>query len=121
MKTIRARHAKMRFLELIDAAARGRPTTIMRRGVPVAVIAPIADARKIYPAEAPSFVDFLLTVPGGAEFERDSPGYARPGPVTRRAGNRGGPHPTPLRGAAFSRGREKGAPARIAPRNRRVL
>ena len=72
MKTIRARHAKMRFFELIDAAARGRPTTITRRGVPVAVIAPIADARKIYPAEKPSFVDFLLTVPGGAEFERDS-------------------------------------------------
>ena len=35
------------------------------------MIAPIADARKIYPAETPSFVDFLLTFPGGAEFERD--------------------------------------------------
>ncbi len=72
MKTIRARHAKMRFFALIDAAARGRPTTITRRGVPVTVVAPIADARKIYSAEAPSFADFLLTFPAGAEFERDS-------------------------------------------------
>ncbi len=72
MKTIRARNAKMRFFELIDAAARERPTTITRRGVPVAVIAPIADARKIYLAEAPSFANFLLTFPAGAEFERDS-------------------------------------------------
>jgi prevent-host-death family protein len=72
MKTIRARHAKMRFFELIDAAEQGCSTTITRRGVPVAVIVPIADARKIYLAETPSFVDFLLTFPGGVEFERDS-------------------------------------------------
>lgn len=70
MKTIQARDAKARFSALIDAAAKGRPTTITRHGIPVAVIMPIADARKIYPAETPSFVDFLMTFPGGVEFER---------------------------------------------------
>jgi antitoxin Phd len=71
MKTIQARDAKASFSALIEAAARGRPTTITRHGVPVAVIAPIADARKIYPADTPSFVDFLLSFPGGVESERD--------------------------------------------------
>jgi antitoxin Phd len=71
MKTIQARDAKASFSALIEAAAQGYPTTITRHGVPVAVIAPIADARKIYPAETPSFVDFLLSFPGGVEFERD--------------------------------------------------
>ena len=95
--------------------------TITRRGVPVAVVAPIADARKIYPAEAPSFVDFLLTVPGGAEFERDSLAMRDLGPVTRRAGNRGGPHPTPLRGPPSPTSGRRERARRIAPRNRRVL
>ncbi len=72
MKTIQARDAKASFSALIEAAAQGHPTTITRHGVPVAVIAPIADARKIYLAEAPSFANFLLTFPAGAEFERDS-------------------------------------------------
>jgi antitoxin Phd len=71
MKTVDASEAQARFSALIKAAERGRPTTITRRDVPVAVIAPIADARKIYPAESPSFIDFLLSFPGGAEFERD--------------------------------------------------
>ena len=71
MKTMQARDAKASFSALIEAAVQGRPTTISRHGVPVAVIAPIADARKIYPAETASFVDFLLSFPGGAEFERD--------------------------------------------------
>ena len=71
MKTIQARDAKASFSALIEAAAQGHPTTITRHGVPVAVIAPFADARKIYPAETPSFVDFLLSFPGGVEFERD--------------------------------------------------
>ena len=71
MKTVQVRDAKASFSALIDAAAKGRPTTITRHGVPVAVITPIADARKIYPEETASFVDFLMSFPGGAEFERD--------------------------------------------------
>lgn len=72
MKTIPMRDAKPSFSALIEAPAQGRPTTIMRHGVPVAAIVPITDARKIYPAETPSFVDFLLSFPGGVEFERDA-------------------------------------------------
>jgi prevent-host-death family protein len=72
LKTVDASEAETSFSVLIDAAEQGRPTTITRRGVSVALIAPIADARKIYPAETPSFVDFLLSFPGGVDFECDS-------------------------------------------------
>ncbi|HEY8137944.1 MAG TPA: type II toxin-antitoxin system prevent-host-death family antitoxin [Methylocystis sp.] len=76
MKRVDASEGDANFSGLIDAAEQGCSTTITRRGVPVAVIVPIADARKIYLAETPSFVDFLLSFPGGVEFERDS-GAAR--------------------------------------------
>ena len=76
LKTVDASEAETGISVLIDAAERGRPTTITRRGVSVAVIAPIADARKIYPVETPSFVDFLLSFRGGVDFERD-PGAMR--------------------------------------------
>jgi hypothetical protein len=72
MKTVDARSAKTSFSALIGAEERGRSTMITRHSVPVAVILPIADARKIYPAETPSFVDFLLSFLGGVEVERDS-------------------------------------------------
>jgi prevent-host-death family protein len=71
MKTVQIRDAKAHFSALVDAAAKGDPTLITRHGAPVAVLTPIADARKIYPAEAPSFAEFLLSFPGGVEFERD--------------------------------------------------
>lgn len=76
MKTVDASEAETSFSVLIDAAEQGRPTTITPRGVSVAVIAPIGQARKIYPAETPPFVDFLLSFPGGVDFERD-PGAMR--------------------------------------------
>ena len=47
MKTVQAKEAKESFSALIDAAGQGRPTMITRHGVPVAVLTPIADARKI--------------------------------------------------------------------------
>ena len=72
LKTVDASEAQASFFALIAAAEQGRPTTITRRGVSVAVIAPIGRARKIYPGEMPSFVDFLLSFPAGMEFERDS-------------------------------------------------
>jgi prevent-host-death family protein len=47
MNTVGAREAEARFFALIEAAELGRPTTITRRGAPVAVIVPIAAARDL--------------------------------------------------------------------------
>ncbi|MGD0763290.1 MAG: type II toxin-antitoxin system Phd/YefM family antitoxin [Roseiarcus sp.] len=71
MKTVQIRKAKATFSALVDAAAHGQPTTITRHGVPVAVLAPIDAARRIYPESEESFADLLLSFPGGVEFERD--------------------------------------------------
>jgi prevent-host-death family protein len=69
MRSIQVRDAKARFSALIAAAERGQPTLITRHGRPAAIVAPIADAQRLYPPE--SFVDVLLSFPGGIEFERD--------------------------------------------------
>jgi antitoxin Phd len=68
---MQVRDAKAKFSALIEAAERGQPTTITRHGRPAAVIVPVADARRLYPEDRPSFVDLLLAFPGGVEFERD--------------------------------------------------
>jgi prevent-host-death family protein len=71
MESIQIRDAKAKFSALIEAAERGRPTTITRHGRPAAVIVPVEDARRLYPEDRPSFVDLLLSFPGDVEFERD--------------------------------------------------
>ena len=71
MKSIQVREAKAKFSALVEAAERGQPTTITRYGKPAAVLVPVTDARRIYPDDHPSLVDFLLSFPGGLEFERD--------------------------------------------------
>jgi prevent-host-death family protein len=71
MESIQIRDAKAKFSALIEAAERGRPTTITRYGRPAAVIVPVEDARRLYPEDRPSFVDLLLSFPGDVEFERD--------------------------------------------------
>jgi prevent-host-death family protein len=71
MQSIQVREAKAKFSALIEAAERGQPTTITRHGRPAAVVVPVADARRLYPEDRPSFVDLLLAFPGGVEFERD--------------------------------------------------
>lgn len=71
MRSIQIRDAKARFSALVEAAEHGRPTMITRHGRPAAVLVPVADARRLYPADRPSFVDLLLSFPGGIEFERD--------------------------------------------------
>lgn len=70
MESVQVRDAKAKFSALVDAAERGQPTTITRHGRPAAVLVPIKDARRIYPEQA-SFLDLLLSFPGGTEFERD--------------------------------------------------
>ena len=71
MKSIPIREAKAKFSALIDAAERGRPTTITRHGRPAAVMVPVEDAGRLYGQAGASFVDLLLAFPGGVEFERD--------------------------------------------------
>jgi prevent-host-death family protein len=71
MKSVQVRDAKAKFSALIEAAERGQPTTITRHGRPAAVVVPVADARRLYPEETPSWADLLLSFPGGVEFERD--------------------------------------------------
>jgi len=71
VRSIQVRDAKAKFSALIEAAEHGQPTTITRHGRPAAVLVPVADARRLYPEERPSFVDLLLAFPGGVEFERD--------------------------------------------------
>ena len=72
VKTVKLSDAKAHLSELVEEAARGRPTTITRHGVAVAVLTPIKAARKLYPQKARSFADHLLSFPGAVEFERSS-------------------------------------------------
>jgi prevent-host-death family protein len=73
MQSIQIRDAKARFSALIDAAEHGRPITITKHGRPAAVLVSVADARRLYPDDRPSFADLLLSFPGGMDaFERDT-------------------------------------------------
>lgn len=72
MKKIKITDAKATLSALVEDAAQGRPTTITRRGVAVAVLAPIDATGKLYKQKARGFADLLLSFPGGAEFERDA-------------------------------------------------
>lgn len=71
MRSIQVRDAKAAFSALVEAAERGQPTTITKHGRAAAVLVPVADARRLYPENAPSLVDLLLSFPGGIELERD--------------------------------------------------
>jgi prevent-host-death family protein len=71
MDSVQIRNAKAKFSALIEAAEHGRPTLITRHGRPAAVVVPVEDARRLYPDDRSSFVDLLLSFPGGVDFERD--------------------------------------------------
>ena len=71
MQKMQVREAKASFSALIEAAERGEPTTITRHGKPAAVVVPVADAERIYASSDQGFAEFLLSFPGGIEFERD--------------------------------------------------
>jgi len=71
MKTVKLRDAKATLSALVEDAAQGRPTTITRHGVAVAVLTPIEAARKLYPPTARSFAEHLLSFPGGVDFEKN--------------------------------------------------
>lgn len=71
MRSVQIRDAKAKFSALVDAAERGKPTTITRHGKPAAVLVSVDAAKRLYPDKRPSFADLLLAFPGGIEFERD--------------------------------------------------
>jgi prevent-host-death family protein len=68
---MRLRDAKASLSAVIEAAERGEATTITKHGRPAAVVVPIDDARRLYPADKPSFADLLLSIPEDLEVERD--------------------------------------------------
>ena len=71
MKTVQLREAKATLSALVDAAEHGEATTITRHGKPAAVLVPVEQAQHLRKAGKPSFAEFLLTYPGGLDFERD--------------------------------------------------
>lgn len=72
MKTVQLREAKAGLSAIVQAAEDGQPTIITKHGKPTAMVVPIDEARKLYPSKTPNLGAFLLTFPGGIEFERDS-------------------------------------------------
>jgi prevent-host-death family protein len=73
MSTVSLRDAKATFSNLVDDAIKGEFVTITRHGKPVAAIVSIeaADAaRKALKQDRPNFGEYLLSFPGGIEFER---------------------------------------------------
>ena len=71
MKSLRLRDAKAVLSAVVAAAERGEATTITKHGRPAAVVVPVADARRFYPIDRPSFAELLLNVPEDLESDRD--------------------------------------------------
>lgn len=71
MKQLGLRAAKAVLSAVVEAAERGEATTITKHGRPAAVVVPVEQARRLYPAEHPSFADLLREFPEDIEFERD--------------------------------------------------
>ena len=63
MKTQTLRSVKATLSAVVEAAARGEATTITRHGRAAAMIVPIEDALRLYPAALPNFAALLLGIP----------------------------------------------------------
>jgi antitoxin Phd len=60
------REAKSRFSAMLDAARKGRPQLVTRRGAPAVVVLATEEYARLKALEqqrAPSFVDHLLAMP----------------------------------------------------------
>ena len=71
MKTLPLRQAKASLSAVVEAAERGEATTITKHGRPAAVVVPVTDAQRFYPAKRPSFAELLISIPEDLETERD--------------------------------------------------
>jgi antitoxin Phd len=79
MKELQLREAKSTLSAVIDAAERGEPTTITRRGRPAAVIMSYKEWTKLK-RKVPSFGDLLLAVP---RFDMEELPKRRPARIAR--------------------------------------
>ena len=66
--------AKNRFSAVVDAALKGEPQRVTRRGKPAVIVVAVKEyerLRHLEKARAPTFADLLLSIPqDGGEFER---------------------------------------------------
>jgi prevent-host-death family protein len=66
--------AKNSFSAVVDAARKGQPQTVTKRGKPAVVVMSVEEYERlsrVHARETPSFVDHLLAIPqGGQIFER---------------------------------------------------
>ena len=74
MKEWPLQDAKNKFSALVNAALAGEPQRVTRRGQPAVVVLATEEYERlcrVEKANAPSFVDLLLSIPqGGEDFER---------------------------------------------------
>jgi len=74
--------AKNSFSAVVDAAVKGKPQTVTKRGKPAVVVLSVEDYERLHQlhaADAPSFVDHLLAIPqddGTPEHEPVTPAPA---------------------------------------------
>ncbi len=64
--------AKNRFSAVVDAALAGEPQKVTRRGKPAVVVIAVEEyerLRKREPDNTPTFVDHLLAIPKGGDFD----------------------------------------------------
>jgi antitoxin Phd len=71
MRSLHLRDAKASLSAVVEAAERGEATMITKHGRPAAVVVPVADARRLYPVERPSFAALLRDIPCEIDTERD--------------------------------------------------
>jgi prevent-host-death family protein len=74
MPTVTLRDAKAGFSNLVDEAMKGEVVTITRHGRPVAALVSIEAAeaaKKSMRRARPNFGEYLMSFPGGVEFERN--------------------------------------------------
>jgi prevent-host-death family protein len=71
MRQVQLRAAKAQFSALVEAAENGEATLVTKHGRPAAMVVPMADARRLYPDDKPSFAELLLSIPHEIPFERD--------------------------------------------------
>jgi antitoxin Phd len=71
VRTLRLRDAKASLSAVVAAAERGEVTTVTKHGRPAAVVVPVEHARRLYPADRPSFAAMLRDIPYAIETERD--------------------------------------------------
>lgn len=65
--------AKNKFSAVVEAASKGTPQTVTKRGKPAVVVLAVADYQRLRQHKQPkgSFIEHLLAMPkGGTDFER---------------------------------------------------